>query len=71
MEELYKAGAKPNTIEARGIALSSLLSHAVRRKCIANNPVQEAEKPAGPVVPVDERSLPRLEEIQAVTRARP
>ncbi|WEB43734.1 hypothetical protein MOV08_33635 [Streptomyces yunnanensis] len=73
VEELYarwaKAGAKPNTIEARSIALSSLFSHAVRHKRIANNPVQEAEKPANLVVPVDERGLPGLEEIQAIAHS--
>ncbi|MFF9787841.1 MULTISPECIES: tyrosine-type recombinase/integrase [Streptomyces] len=73
VEALYarwaKGGAKPNTIDARSIALSSLFSHAVRHRRISSNPVKEAEKPDNPVVPVDERSLPSLEEIKAIAHA--
>lgn len=53
----------------RNIALSSLFSHSVRHRRISSNPVKEAEKPDNPVVPVDERSLPSLEEIKAIAQA--
>ncbi|MFE0376808.1 hypothetical protein ACFW1M_14760 [Streptomyces inhibens] len=47
VEALYarwaKGRAKPNTIDARSIALSSLFSHAVRHRRISSNPVKEAE----------------------------
>ncbi|WP_107450964.1 tyrosine-type recombinase/integrase [Streptomyces sp. RTd22] len=70
VEALYsrwtRDGAKPNTVESRSIALSALFSHAVRHKRISGNPVKEAEKLENKVIPVDERNLPSLEEIQAI-----
>ena len=70
VEALYsrwtRDGAKPNTVESRSIALSALFSHVVRHKRISSNPVKEAEKLENKVIPVDERNLPSLEEIQAI-----
>ena len=70
VETLYsrwtRDGAKPNTVESRSIALSALFSHTVRHKRISSNPVKEAEKLENKVIPVDERHLPSLEEIQAI-----
>ncbi|WP_156178519.1 tyrosine-type recombinase/integrase [Saccharothrix sp. ST-888] len=72
IEELYarwrRAGAAPNTIETRHIAVSGLFSHAVRHKRTIKSPVQQAERPHSPVIRVDERSLPEYEEIAALAR---
>ena len=48
--------------------LSGLFSHAVRHRRIPVNPVREAEKLDSPVLRVDERRLPTLEEIAALAK---
>ncbi|GAA2587113.1 site-specific integrase [Streptomyces tubercidicus] len=72
VEELYalwrRQGAMPNTIDSRRIALSGILSHAVRHKRIRENPAKQAEKPANPIMQVDERALPSFDEISALAK---
>ncbi|MYT17997.1 hypothetical protein YWIDRAFT_07649 [Streptomyces sp. SceaMP-e96] len=64
VEELYalwrRQGAMPNTTNSRRVALPGMFSHAVRHKRIRENPVKPAEKPANPIMQVDERALSRL-----------
>ncbi|MGK5501140.1 tyrosine-type recombinase/integrase [Streptomyces sp. URMC 125] len=72
VEGLYarwrQAGTALSTIQSRHIVLSGLFSHAVRHRRIPANPVREAEKLDSPVLRVDERSLPSLEEIAALAK---
>ncbi|MFI9048871.1 tyrosine-type recombinase/integrase [Streptomyces sp. NPDC053427] len=72
VEELHalwrRPGAMPNTIDSRRIALSGMFSHTVRHKRIRENPVKRAERPANPIMQVDERSLPNFDEISALAK---
>lgn len=58
------AGAAPDTIESRRIALPALFSHAVRHERIPDDPVRQAEKHGTSIKRVDERNLPTQGEIE-------
>lgn len=72
VEQLYalwrRNGAALNTIESRRIPLSGMFSHAVRHRRIPYNPVRGTRRLESPVTPVDERSLPSVEEVAALAQ---